>query len=194
VRFSVTANPDQASRSGTISVGGQQITVTQAGGAPPVPCTYTLTPTSIAVGYQGGSQTVDVKAAAGCAWSAAGDQPWITVVQGSGSGDGVLRFDVGENSLTAPRTGRITVAGQAVTVTQSGALGQTITLAGTVADLRGTCPTLEFTVLGRVVRTDAVTTFPGPGCRWIRNGRNVAVRGTVQDGNWILAQTIIAVE
>ena len=57
-----------------------------------------------------------------CAWTAASNDNWITVASGaSGTGDGIVRINVGLTLLTS-RTGTLTIAGQTVTVSQSALL------------------------------------------------------------------------
>jgi len=65
--------------------------------------------------------TVTVATAAGCAWSAASNDAWITVVNGGGgTGKGAVAFSIAAlpGRLTQ-RSGTLTVAGKTVTVTQS---------------------------------------------------------------------------
>ena len=81
----------------------------------------TLAPSVIPASAAGGSASVTVTATTGCAWGAAGDVPWLTVVSGaSGSGSGTVGFTIAGNTSQSPRTGTLTIAGQAVTVTQAG--------------------------------------------------------------------------
>ena len=87
-------------------------------------CTYSINPVklfapSIAViGY-----TVSVTASDNsCTWIAKDYPAWITITGGlSGMGNGTVTFNVGPNTapLSPPRDGRITIAGQSFTVTQS---------------------------------------------------------------------------
>ncbi len=85
-------------------------------------CSYTLDRTSHALTAAAGSSTVDVTATSGCVWVASTSDQWITVTSGaSGIGTGTVGFQVLANNSTAPRTGTITIAGQAFTVTQPGA-------------------------------------------------------------------------
>ena len=84
-------------------------------------CTYTLSPTSMTMGAAGGAGTVAVAAGSGCAWTATSGASWITATGGtSGSGPGTVSISVAANAGTASRTGSLTVAGQAVSVTQQG--------------------------------------------------------------------------
>jgi hypothetical protein len=118
VSYSAAANTSNSARTGTLTVAGQVITVTEAGA-----CNFTLSPTSQNVGQTGGTFGVAVLASPGCAWTTASDSPWITITQGSsGSGSGTVNYAVGTNAGTGSRTGTLTIAGRAVTVAQAGSL------------------------------------------------------------------------
>ena len=101
------------SRSGTVTVAGQTITVTQGDG-----CAFAISPDSQSVGSSGGNGTVTVTAGAGCAWSATSSQSWITITSGaSGSGSGTVNFAVA--ATTGPsRSGTMTIAGHTFTINQ----------------------------------------------------------------------------
>ena len=87
-------------------------------------CTYSIAPTSIALGAGTASGIFGVTAAGGCAWSATSNASWLTT-SSSGSGNGTVSYTVAANSGTAPRTGTVTVGGQAFTVTQGATLATT---------------------------------------------------------------------
>jgi hypothetical protein len=101
------------SRTGTLTIAGSAVTVTQSPG-----CTFDVSPLSHNVDASGGTRSVNVTGGAGCAWTASSAQPWITITSGaSGSGSGTVTFAVA--AATGPnRSGTLTVAGQTVTVTQ----------------------------------------------------------------------------
>ncbi|HWP43423.1 MAG TPA: S-layer homology domain-containing protein, partial [Blastocatellia bacterium] len=67
----------------------------------------------------GGSDSFNVSAS--CNWTATSNVPWITVTSGSGTGDGAVSYTVAANTSPSPRTGTITIAGQAFTVYQGAA-------------------------------------------------------------------------
>ncbi len=119
VDFSVAVNGGGA-RSGTLTVAGHTFTVNQA--AAPVTCTFSVSPPTQAVGSLGGGGTFTVATAAGCSWTATSHASWISITSGaSGSGGGLVSFSVGIN-LLGQRSGTLAIAGQTVTVTQSGIL------------------------------------------------------------------------
>jgi hypothetical protein len=117
VNLSVAANTGSA-RTGTVTIGGQTLTINQ--GAAPPPCTFTIAPASQAVPSTGGPATVTITASAPtCAWTAAPNVPWITFSSAtSGTGNGSVSMNVAANAGPA-RSGTATIAGQTFTVNQS---------------------------------------------------------------------------
>jgi hypothetical protein len=106
-----------ASRTGTLTIAGRTFTVTQAA-VISIPCTYSISPDSQKVDEDGGSESVSVSTASGCAWTAASNASWITVTSGaSGTGDGTVTFNVEKND-GKKRTGTLTVAGRTAKVEQ----------------------------------------------------------------------------
>jgi hypothetical protein len=113
VSYTVAANLNSGSRTGTLTVAGQEFTVTQAGGSP---CSFVLSPASQNFTAGGGSDSFTVTAPGGCNWAASSDVGWITTIS-TGTGSGQVRFTVMSNS-GAQRTGSIFVEGQMFTVMQ----------------------------------------------------------------------------
>jgi hypothetical protein len=115
IAYTVSAN-DGPARNKNITVGGKTFNVSQDNG-----CVYTINPTSSTpFAPAGGNGTFAVTAGNGCAWTATvgANTPWITITNGSGSGNGTIAYTVAAN--TGPqRTGTITVAGKTYTVTQN---------------------------------------------------------------------------
>ena len=89
---------------------------------PPSPvCTYTLTPTTQSFPASGGSGTVNVAAGSGCSWTAVRNDSWIIITSNaSGAGTGTVNYSVSANPGSSSRTGTLTIAGNTVTVSQSG--------------------------------------------------------------------------
>ena len=117
VKFSVASNIESTSaRTGTLTIAGQPVTVTQAG------CAYTLGGSGRSVPAGGvQSAAVGVGAPAGCGWTVISDAPWITITSGqSGIGNGQIVFSVSSNQASAtPRTGTLKIPGRTFTVTQA---------------------------------------------------------------------------
>ncbi|MGH9843470.1 MAG: BACON domain-containing protein, partial [Blastocatellia bacterium] len=87
-----------------------------------IPCSFALSVTGQTFTAGGGTGSVNVTAPGGCNWTATSDSSWLTVTSGaSGSGNGTVNFSVALNTATtASRTGKLTIAGQTFTATQTG--------------------------------------------------------------------------
>jgi hypothetical protein len=84
-------------------------------------CTFTLSATSMTMSAAGGAGSVSVTTGNQCAWTANSGASWITATGGTSmTGPGAFKFNVAAAPDTNARTGVLTVAGQAVTVTQQG--------------------------------------------------------------------------
>ncbi|HUW66626.1 MAG TPA: BACON domain-containing carbohydrate-binding protein [Candidatus Nanoarchaeia archaeon] len=117
VGYSVAANPEASSRTGTITIAGETFTVTQDG----IACTYSISPTSQSFGDIGGNGSVSVTSPDNCSWTATSNDDWITVTSGdSGNGSGTVDYSVAANPEASSRTGNITIVGEIFTVTQDG--------------------------------------------------------------------------
>ena len=117
VAFSVSANTG-TSRTGTLRVAGQTLSITQASGA--APCTYSINPAEQRFDPDGGPGSVGVSAGPGCVWTAKSTATWMTVSAGSGSGGGTAAYSVAVNTSTSPRTGTLTIVDKPFKVTQDG--------------------------------------------------------------------------
>jgi hypothetical protein len=120
--YAVANHTGATDRAGALTVAGFTATITQT--APPPPCTFTVTPLELTVGLLGAiNLEVHVETGATCAWTAASQANWVTINgAASGTGSGSIRVSVAASLLTG-RTGTLVVAGQTVTVTQTGLLG-----------------------------------------------------------------------
>ena len=87
----------------------------------PSACTYTLSTNSLSFGPSGGSNSVTLTTASHCSWSATSDRVWIAISSGSsGTGNGAVTVALTANTTDSTRTGTLTVASQAVAVSQQG--------------------------------------------------------------------------
>lgn len=114
VQFAAAANTGPA-RSGTLTIGGFTVTISQANG-----CSYGVSPQDILVSAAGQTGPVDVATGAGCPWRAASDSSWITVTPASATGPGQVTFGVGTNA-GPPRSATLTIAGRMVAFSQASA-------------------------------------------------------------------------
>ena len=116
VSFSAAANAATTQRTGTLTIGGQTFTITQAG----VACSFSISPTSLSVPAAGGNGSTTVTTTTGCSWTAVSNVTWITVTAGAtGSDSGSASFTVAPSTSTLSRSGTLTIAGRTFTVTQA---------------------------------------------------------------------------
>lgn len=116
ISYAVAANTGPE-RTGTLTVGGTQHTITQASG-----CIFTLTPDEQTVAPEGENGSFSVATLDVCNWTPVSDVPWITIISaGPGAGDGEVTFAVAINT-DASRTGTISVGDQTVTISQGKSL------------------------------------------------------------------------
>jgi uncharacterized repeat protein (TIGR01451 family) len=114
VFYSVAANGNVSQRTGTMTVAGLTLTVTQDGAT----CSYIVSPTSRSHGSAATSDFISVSSPSFCSWTSVSNAAWITITGGaSGSGTGTVTYSVEANTGML-RTGNITVAGQTVTIEQ----------------------------------------------------------------------------
>jgi hypothetical protein len=126
VTFTAAANTG-AERTGTLTVAGETFTVTQVAAAapppppPPAACSFTIAPEQVSIVAAGGTGSgITVTASdVSCPWTAASNDPWMAITAGAtGTGNGTVSFSIQPNP-GAERTGTLTIAGRAFTVTQA---------------------------------------------------------------------------
>lgn len=122
VSYQVSANSGSAARTGTITVAGRSITVTQAGtgGTTPPECDVELSVTAASAAASASTGAVAVTAASGCTWTAKSVVDWLTITGSAGAGSGWVSYAVAANP-GPQRTGEITVGNRSLTVTQAAA-------------------------------------------------------------------------
>jgi hypothetical protein len=155
VTYRAAANPDAASRTGSLTVGGGTHVVTQTGAAA---CTVDLSKPGDTFPVGGGTGTFDVSAASTCAWVAVSNVAWARVTDpsgGAGTGSRRVTYAVDANPEAGSRSGTISIGGRTFTITQAGATSCTYSVAP--VDVRA-CMAEGF------VRSVTVTT--GAGCTW----------------------------
>jgi hypothetical protein len=120
VRYQVSANSG-ASRSGTLTIAGQSVNVTQAAFA----CSFSISPGRLRVEAAAGSGTVAVSTSSGCTWTASSNAAWIVVTSGaSGSGSGTVDFRHTANTGDRDREGTLTIAGRTAIIEQRASRGR----------------------------------------------------------------------
>jgi PKD repeat protein len=118
VTFEARENLTANARTGILTVGARTITVTQNGLGV---CQYSISPTFESFSTNGGTGSIQVTAAQGCAWQTITSSGWITITSSStGIGSGTMTYSVSSNTGPAGRNGTITVAGQTFSIKQKG--------------------------------------------------------------------------
>lgn len=85
------------------------------------PCPEPLSPANQSFEAPGGLGVVEVTATNLCSWSVESLVDWIRVTSASGgAGKGTVNYYVSPNDSTAPRTGRVSIAGRVLTIRQAG--------------------------------------------------------------------------
>jgi YVTN family beta-propeller protein len=119
VGLAMAANIDASARTARVFIGNLMFTIAQAA----APCAITVGGTGVVAPAVGGTGTIGVATAPGCAWTATSDSAWVTITGGaSGSGNGSVAYNVAINTTTAVRHAVITIGGRSFTVDQSGAV------------------------------------------------------------------------
>jgi Zn-dependent metalloprotease len=131
-------------------------------------CSFSINPTSASFAAAGGSGSVTVTTSAGCNWTAASNNSFITITSGaSGSGSGTVTYSVAANTSTA-RSGSLTIAGLTHSVSQDAAGGGCTNAIVNPGFETGTTP---WTISGQVTRSTG--SFPHSGTAYmILNGVN----------------------
>src|SRR5262249_38998575 len=89
-------------------------------GSPAQPCTFSLSQSNQSINTTGGTGTVTVSTSNGCAWSATSRANWVIVVSGaSGTGTGVVVFQVAANTTGQARSASLSIAGQTLVINQA---------------------------------------------------------------------------
>lgn len=120
VTYEVRENFNALSRSGTLTIAGQTLTVRQAG-LSAQSCAAAISPRSESFSSAGGSSSIDVTSSGGCLWSATSNVSWITITSdSSGIGSGSVSYRVSPNATGSSRAGKITIGGRSFSVKQKG--------------------------------------------------------------------------
>jgi uncharacterized protein (TIGR03437 family) len=120
--YTVAPNGAIASRAGSILINDRNYMVTQFGTG----CSYTVAPAVANYTAGGGSGQATVQADSTCAWSVQSPVPWINNIGINGqpvtapAGNATVTYSVDANKTSQSRTATLTVAGQSVTVNQTG--------------------------------------------------------------------------
>jgi uncharacterized protein (TIGR03437 family) len=178
--WSIQANLYNVSRSMTFKILGTWT-------VPPSPCAYSFAPASVAAGKNDTAGTIAVAAGPGCPWLASTDSAWVGITSAvSGVGSGTVSYAIAANLTPAPRTGTVTIAGQAFSVSQSVTAGSRPTIAASgivngASFQTGLAPatwiTIQGTNLAPVTRTWGASDFAGDRLPTQLSGVSVSING-----------------
>ncbi|MEZ5400588.1 MAG: BACON domain-containing carbohydrate-binding protein [Bryobacteraceae bacterium] len=111
--YRVLANRDAAPRTGSMTIAGRTVNLTQAA----ADCPFTLEPTAAVIPAAGDSGTFRVRTT--CNWTASPQNEWIRVTAGtSGTGNGTVFYTVNANNTGEPRSGAIRVGSTLFAISQ----------------------------------------------------------------------------
>ena len=115
VAFDAAANPSTEPRSGSLTIAGKTVKVSQAG------LWSRLVYDGKVFGTSSDSGFIDVQVEGDGTWTASTDASWLTLMDASGHGSGSVMFVVDDfNTAVASRTAVVTIAGKTVEITQRG--------------------------------------------------------------------------
>ena len=126
VGLTIAANTSATARTGTVTVAGQTLTITQSGTGT---CLYSVVPLTKSALAAGDSGNVTVTSGANCAWTAVSNSAWISLTSNPMTvGSGTAALTIAQNPDATQRIGTMTIAGQTYTVTQAAQPGCTYTI------------------------------------------------------------------
>ena len=89
-------------------------------GSPVQACSFSLSGSSQSFNTTGGTGSVTVNTSSGCQWSATSSASWVILMSGaSGTGTGVIVFQVAPNTTGQARTASLSIGGQTFTINQT---------------------------------------------------------------------------
>ena len=112
--LSVTANTTTNSRVGSILIGSEILTITQAG----LVCNLSLASTMQTISGGGGMTSVNILAPGGCSWIATASAAWITIPDSTASSAQPLDIVVAPNTASSNRVGSVSIGSDVFTITQ----------------------------------------------------------------------------
>jgi len=119
VRYQVNQNNSERTRHGIVKMAGTTVYVIQGGR----PADVSISPPSSSFDATGGVDFIEVSSSGPRnVWGAESNDTWIQVLWGGfGMGSGFIPYRVYPNPSNEPRTGSITIAGSAFSISQEGA-------------------------------------------------------------------------
>jgi hypothetical protein len=185
VAVSLTANPTDIVRTGTLTIAGQQVAVREEGLAA---CTIAITPESASFNLAGGNGRVDVSAPAHCQWTVTSAASWVVVTSGGqGAGAAAVAYTVDRNRETATRSATIAIGDRTFRVTQGGDPGACEYAVSPVSFTP--CMSVSYELTATVTTQDGCAWNANPDVSWITMTGGTSGSGTgivrfVVGDNW----------
>jgi hypothetical protein len=187
VSVSLTANSSETSRTGTLTVAGQGVSVVQQGLGN---CTVEISPSSASYSDAPATGTFSVSAASHCAWTATSDSAWLSVTAGgSGTGSDTVAYALAGNREATTRTGRITVGQRTFTVQQAGDTRPSVCNYSLTPLEFNPCMSAPYTMSATITTQQGCTWTANAGTSWIsmtagQSGSGSGVISFTVSDNW----------
>ncbi len=130
----VAVNNSTSERTANVRIGGTVVSIRQQATA----CTTAFGASASTFGATGGGGLGVVTAPAGCQWVVTSNQPWVSLSQASGAGNGGFAYGVAANPGTQQRTATLTLGTQTVAILQAGAAACSYSISPSAVSLAGT--------------------------------------------------------
>ena len=188
VNVTLTANPSEAARAGTLTIAGQAVSVQEEGLGS---CTVDISPTSASFNKDSTNGSFAVAAPAHCQWSATSNSGWLGVTSGSpGAGNGTVSYSVERNRDVNARTGAIAVGARTFTVNQAGDPPAPPACEYSVTPIEfAPCMSVPFNLTATITTQQGCTWTASPGASWItvtggQSGSGPGVVSFTVSDNW----------
>jgi sugar lactone lactonase YvrE len=158
VSVGLSANNTGASRTATLTIGGQGVTLTQA----PSSCSDSLGTSNVSVGASGGTVQTTVSAGTGCPWSVVSNYPFaVSVISGaSGNGNGTVVLSVAPTAQETARTLNVSIGNTNLSISQAGYCTYVLSPASILLSGTG--------------GSGSVTVTTQSGCAWTASSNNTS--------------------
>lgn len=166
VNISVTPNPTDGVRTGTLTIAGQSVSVREDSLEP---CTVDVSPSSASFSKDSATGSFAVGAPGHCQWSAISNAGWLGVTAGGqGTGTGSVSYSVERNREVTARSGAIAVGGRTFTVTQAGDPPAPAVCEYSVTPVEfSPCMSVPYNLTATITTQQGCTWTANPGASWI---------------------------
>jgi hypothetical protein len=166
VTISVTPNPTDGVRTGTLTIAGQSVSVREDSFEP---CTLDISPSSASFNKDSATGSFAVSAPGHCPWSAKSNAAWLGVTAGGqGTGNGSVSYAVERNREVTMRSGAIAVGERTFTVTQAGDPPAPAACEYSVTPVEfSPCMSVPYNLTATITTQLGCTWTANPGVSWI---------------------------